>query len=343
MKTILVTGGTGYVGAWIVKGLLDKAYTVRVTVRNKNNEANYENLRQIALTTKGKLEIWEANLLEEGSFDNAAIGCDAIMHVASPFTLRFKDAQNDLIDPALKGTRNVLSAASKSGTVRKVILTSSVAAIHGDNIDMTEQGLSEFSEAQFNQSSSLKHQPYSYSKVVAEKEAWRIHDAQNEWELIVVNPSFVMGPSLSAHSDSESISFMKDLLKGKFAMGAPSIQFGFVDVRDVAKAHILALENENANGRHLLVERTIDVLEYAQLVEQAFPKQFKLPRKHVAKYLLLMLGWLFGLSTPFIKRNVGFPLKLNATKSRETLGLEYITLEQTVKDMITQMLDDKLV
>nr|WP_321405559.1 NAD-dependent epimerase/dehydratase family protein [uncultured Carboxylicivirga sp.] len=343
MNTILVTGGTGYVGSWIVKGLLDKAYTVRLTVRDKNNEAKYENLRQIALTTKGKLEIWEADLLEEGSFDDAALGCDAIIHVASPFTLRFKDAQRDLIDPAIKGTRNVLYAASKSGTVKKVVLTSSVAAIHGDTIDMQEQGLDEFTEEQFNGSSSLTHQPYSFSKVSAEKEAWKIAESQDEWKLVVINPSFVMGPSLSSLSDSESLSFMKDILSGKFAMGAPAIMFGFVDVRDVAKAHILALENKKSEGRHLLAERTIDVLDYIKLIEKAFPGKFKLPKKHAAKFLLLMTGWMFKLSSKFIKRNVGFPLSLNTTKSREVLGLEYIPLEQTVKDMVEQMLDDKLI
>nr|WP_321453402.1 NAD-dependent epimerase/dehydratase family protein [uncultured Carboxylicivirga sp.] len=343
MNTLLVTGGTGYVGGWIVKGLLDKGYTVRLTVRNKNNEAKYEPLRQISLTTKGKLEIWEADLLEDGSFDDAAMGCDAIIHVASPFTLRFKDAQRDLVDPAIKGTRNVLYAASKSGSVKKVILTSSIAAIHGDNIDMTEQGLDEFNESQFNTSSSLTHQPYSYSKVMAEKEAWKIAEGQDEWKLIVINPSFVMGPSLSSLSDSESLNFMKDMLSGKYSMGAPSIMFGFVDVRDVAKAHILALENEHSEGRHLLAERTIDVLEYAQIIENAFPKKFKLPKKHAAKFLLLMVGWMFNLSSKFIKRNVGYPLRLNTSKSREELKLEYISLEQTVKDMVEQMLDDKLV
>ncbi len=342
-NTILVTGGTGYVGAWIVKGLLDKGYKVRLSVRDKSKTEKYEPLREIALTTKGKLELWEADLLKEGSFDDAALGSDAIMHVASPFTLRFKDAQLDLVDPAIKGTQNVLSAATKSGTVKKVVLTSSVAAIHGDTIDMMEQGLSEFSEAQFNQSSSLKHQPYSYSKVAAEKEAWKIHDGQNDWKLVVINPSFVMGPSLSHNSDSESLNFMRDMLKGKFGMGAPDLVFGFVDVRDVAKAHLLALENDDAEGRHLLAERTCNVLEYAKLIELAFPGKYKLPKSHSAKFLLYLMGWMFGLNARFIKRNVGYPLKLNSEKSRNVLGLEYIPLEDTVKDMVDQMVDDRLI
>ncbi|MCU4176919.1 NAD-dependent epimerase/dehydratase family protein [Carboxylicivirga sp. N1Y90] len=342
-KTVLVTGGTGYVGAWIVKQLLDKGYTVRLSVRNKNASSKIEPLRQVALTSKGKLELCEANLLEAGSFDHAAEGCSAIMHVASPFTLRFKDAQKDLIDPAIEGTRNVLNAASKSKTVKKVVLTSSVAAIHGDTIDMQEQGLSEFNEEQFNTSSSLKHQPYSFSKVSAEKEAWKIHDAQSDWKLVVINPSFVMGPSLSETSNSESLSFMKDILSGKFAMGAPDIMFGFVDVRDVATAHLLALENEKAEGRHLLAESTINVLEYIDLIRKNYEGKFKLPTSHSPKIILYALGWLFGLKFNFIKRNVGYTLKLNASKSKEELGLSYTPLETTVVDMVEQMLEKKII
>ena len=226
-KTVLVTGGTGYIGSWVVKELLEKSYTVRMTVRDKSRKDKIAHLDAFVDKTDGKLEIWESNLLAEGSFDDAAKGCDAVMHIASPFTLRFKDPQKDLIDPALLGTRNVLNAATRSGTVKKIILTSSVAAVMGDNIDMKKQGLTQLTEENFNTSSTPSHQPYSYSKVAAEKEAWKISESQNQWKLVVINPSFVLGPSLTIASDSESMNFMKDLLKGKFFMGAPSLMFGF--------------------------------------------------------------------------------------------------------------------
>ncbi|MDQ3192212.1 MAG: SDR family NAD(P)-dependent oxidoreductase, partial [Bacteroidota bacterium] len=220
MKSIiLITGGTGYIGSWIVKELLEKGYTVRLTVRNKAKKAAFEHLSEIAKNNHGSLELWEADLLKEGSYNEAAKGAEAIIHVASPFILKFKDAQKELIDPALLGTRNVLKAASESGTVKKIVLTSSVAAVFGDNIDMHQQGLSEFTEKQFNDSSTLKHQPYSYSKVVAEKEAWEIFKKQSDWKLVVINPSFVMGPSLTSGSVSESLKFMSDMLSGKFFMG----------------------------------------------------------------------------------------------------------------------------
>lgn len=336
-KTILVTGGTGYIGAWVTKKLLDKGYTVRLTVRDKSRTNKFDYLQQFSEKSSGKLEIWEADLLKDGSFDEAAKGADAIIHMASPFTLRFKNPITDLIEPAVNGTKNVLQAANKSESVKRVVLTSSVAAVHGDNADMAELEIDEFNEEHFNYSSSPKHQPYSYSKVAAEKAAWEIHDAQNDWKLVVINPSFVMGPSLSKTSDSESIEFMKNMLSGKFKSGAPDLYFGFVDVRDVADAHILALENENTEGRHILAERTAGILDMVQIIRNEFGEKYKLPKKHAPKAMLLMMGWLFGLKRKFIKRNVGYSIKLNTSKSLDKLKLKYTPLNTTIKDMVEQM------
>jgi nucleoside-diphosphate-sugar epimerase len=336
-KTILVTGGTGYIGAWVTKKLLERGYTVRLTVRDKSRTDKYTYLQEISDKSEGNLELWEADLLKMGSYDEAAKGANAIIHMASPFTLRFKDPIKDLIEPAVNGTKNVLEAANKSQTVKRIVLTSSVAAVHGDTIDMTESGLEEFTEEHFNYSSSPKHQPYSYSKVAAEKTAWEIEKKQNDWKLVVINPSFVMGPSLSKTSDSESIQFMKDMLSGKFKSGAPDLQFGFVDVRDVAEAHILGLENENIEGRHILAERTAGVLDVVNIIRNEFGEKYKLPKKNAPKFLLMMMGWMFGISRKFVKNNVGYPLKLNTTKSIEKLKLKYTPLEKTMKDMIVQM------
>lgn len=336
-NTILITGGTGYIGSWVTKYLLEKGYTVRLALRDKNKKEKYQHLEEIAAGNDGILELWEADLLREGSFDKAAEGADAIIHMASPFTLRFKDAQKDLVDPAVKGTHNVLTAANKSGSVNKVVLTSSVAAVHGDNIDMKEKGLGEFTEEHFNTTSSLNHQPYSYSKVTAEKTAWKIFEEQSSWMLVVVNPSFVLGPSLTANSDSESLAFVKDILSGKYHMGAPDLTFGFVDVRDVATAHLKALESDTAEGRHILAERTANVLDVAEILKKQFGKKYKLPMMKSPKWLLMLIGPMFGLERDFIRRNVGYTIRLNATKSKKELGMKYILLEQTLKEMVEQM------
>ncbi len=343
MAIILVTGGTGYIGSWVVKELLEKGYTVRMTVRDKTRKEKYTHFDTIAQSASGKLEIWEADLMKEGSFDKAAKGSDAIIHVASPFTLRFKDAQKELLDPALLGTRNVLKAATQSGTVTKVVLTSSVAAVFGDNIDMQEKGLEEFNEEQFNTSSSPTHQPYSYSKVIAEQEAWKLFREQDQWKLVVINPSFVLGPSLTELTDSESLNLMKDILKGKFYLGAPELYFGFVDVRDVAHAHILALEKESAEGRYILAERTMSLLDLTDMMKDMYGKKYKLPLMKAPRILLMIFGGLFGVTSKFVKRNEGYIIRLNTARSRKKLGLQYRNLEDTIKEMVAQMHEHKIV
>lgn len=337
MKTILVTGGTGYIGSWVVKDLLEKGKTVRLTVRDKSKTSKFRHLSEFANQSSGALEIWEADLLKYGSFDEAAKGAEAIIHVASPFIIKVKDAQKELVDPAVNGTKNVLNAATLSGTVQKIVLTSSLASILGDSIDMQKQGLSEFTEAHWNTSSSLTHQPYSFSKVSAEKAAWEKANAQKIWELVVINPGFVLGPSLTKTSDSESIKIMQDMLKGKFRTGAPDLWFGMVDVRDVAKAHILALESEKANGRHITCNGEMNFLHIANSIEKSFPKKYKLPKKLAPKGLLMWMGWMFGVTRAFVKNNIGYPIQFNNSKIKNELKMEFRDIDLTIKDMVDQL------
>ncbi|MFT5645704.1 MAG: nucleoside-diphosphate-sugar epimerase [Aureispira sp.] len=334
---VLVTGGSGYIASWVVQQLLEQGYKVNATVRNKSKIAKVDHLLELQKKYTGKLELYEADLLEEGSFEKAMKGCELVIHMASPFKLKVKNAQKELIDPALKGTRNILKQVNETATVKRVVLTSSVAAIYGDAIDVKETKNGLFTEEYWNTTSSLKHQPYSYSKTLAEKEAWKLQKEQSRWDLVVINPSFVMGPSLSNRIDGESTDFMIQLISGGFKTGAPYLSFGFVDVRDVAAAHILAGTKESASGRHITCATSKTMLEAASVLRKEFGNKYQLPSKQLPKFLMYLVGPLAGFSWKFVRNNIGIAAGFDNSYSKNDLGLVYRDLSETFKDQVAQL------
>jgi len=337
-KPVFITGGTGYIGSWIVKNLLEEGYTVNLTIRNKAKTEKYDHLLKIAGKSPGTLNVFEADLLVEGSYAEAMAECEVVFHIASPFLINgIKDAQRQLVDPALKGTANVLNTVNQTDSVKRVVLTSSVVSIYGDAIDAREISDGIFTEKQWNTTSTLKHNPYSYSKVLAEKEAWKICDAQSRWDMLVINPGFVMGPSLTSNSNSASIGFILDMVNGKNKMGVPSLEFGIVDVRDIASAHINGAKLEKANGRNIMVNTSISMLEFANILRVKYGNLFPLPKSELPKFLLYLVGWTQGVSWSYVSKNVGFPLKFNHTKSIQELGIDYLPIEKTLIDHVEQL------
>ena len=134
-KPIMITGATGYVAGWIVKKLLDEGMTVHAAVRNPENIESVRHLDALAAKSPGKIIYFKTDLLKESSYDEAMTGCELVFHTASPFTSKFTDPQKELVDPALDGTKNVLGSVNRTASVKRVVLTSSCAAIIGDAID----------------------------------------------------------------------------------------------------------------------------------------------------------------------------------------------------------------
>lgn len=342
-KTILVTGGTGYVASWLIKYLLEDGHKVYTTVRDLSKKEKYDHLTQFNEKYPGDLLIYEANLLEENSFEEAMKGCEIVIHTASPFFISgIKNPQKQLVEPALKGTRNVLETVNKTIEVKKVVLTSSIAAIMGDNNEIhdTENGI--FTEEHWNKTSSLNHQPYQYSKTIAEKEAWKIAESQNRWRLTTINPGFVLGPSLTKRKDSTSIDFMLSLLNGQFKSGVPKLHFGIVDVRDVATAHINAALKPDAKGRHITVSDDLSILEIAHVLKKEFGDKYPIPKKELPKFMFYLVGPFMGFSWKFTRKNIGHKITFNNKYTRENLGMEFLPVEQTIVDHAKQVIEDGL-
>ncbi len=137
-KPVLVTGGSGYVASWIIKMLLEEGIDVHATVRDPLNAKKVDHLTALAKESAGKLKLFKSDLLDTGSFDEPMQGCELVIHTASPFFISgIKNPEEELIRPAKEGTRNVLESAKRNPTVQRVVLTSSVVAIYGDNADIT--------------------------------------------------------------------------------------------------------------------------------------------------------------------------------------------------------------
>ena len=136
-KPVLVTGGSGYLASWIIKMLLEEGINVNATVRDPSSITKVEHLRGLTETSTGQLKLFKSDLMDNGSFDEPMQDCELVIHTASPFFVTgIKNPEDELIRPAKDGTRNVLESAKRNSTVKRIVLTSSVAAIHGDNADI---------------------------------------------------------------------------------------------------------------------------------------------------------------------------------------------------------------
>lgn len=229
---VMVTGANGYVASWLVKKLLDEGLTVHAVVRDPANHQKIAHLKKAAAKSTGELVFFAGDLLKAGSYEKAMKGCELVYHTASPFSTEVKDPQKELIDPAVKGTENVLNSAKEVVSVKRVVVTSSCAAIYTDAIDTVNAPGGKLSESIWNTSSSLDYQPYSYSKTLAEQKAWEIEKTQAKFDLVTINMSLVLGPALNPrYTTSESMNILKMLGGGEMKMGVPKMGVGLVDVR----------------------------------------------------------------------------------------------------------------
>jgi len=248
-KLVCVTGASGFIASHLVKVLLDRGYRVRATVRDKNNTEKNKHLTSLPGANE-RLHLYSADLLHDGVFDEVVDGVECVFHTASPFFINYStNAEKELLEPAEKGTSNVLNSVNRAASVKRVVLTSSMASVlynfgkrPADHV-YTEQDWSD------DKAMREKASWYPLSKTLAERKAWEVASQQNRWSLVVINPTLVVGPLLqkSLNTSSEIILDYLNGKKQKISTGS----LGLVDVRDVALAHVLAFENPQASGRYV--------------------------------------------------------------------------------------------
>ncbi len=331
---VCVTGASGFIASHLVAELLRQGYRVRGTVRNPDDRAKTAHLRALAEQTGGELELLAADLTTPGAFDEAVADCPWVCHTASSVRLHADDPQREIVDVAVDGTRSVLESIRRAGVARKVVLTSSIAAV----VDEQRLGDHTFTEDDWNDSARVDVNPYPLSKTKAERMAWEFVDALPDdegFDLVAIHPAWVLGPVMAEVHARSSPSVIRDLLVGTFPL-CPKLCFNVVDVRDVALAHVRALQRPVA-GRFILSHAPATLPELARQLRAAFP-QATVPRYSMPNPLMYLVA-LFDkrITWSFLRRSLDVVTRLDHTKSRTELGIEYRPIDQTLLDTGTSI------
>jgi dihydroflavonol-4-reductase len=330
-KTVLVTGGSGFLGSWCAVELLRQGYDVRTTVRDPAREAEVRAAVETRAPADGRLAVMAADLTADAGWEEAAGGCDYVLHVASPFPPVQPQDPDELIVPAREGTLRVLRAAAGAG-VERVVVTSSVAAIAGgskpgrllaeeDWTDPDKPGLS----------------PYVRSKTIAERAAWDFAREQGATQrLAVVNPGAILGPVLG-DGGSYSLQVIERLLKGM--PGMPRIGFSFVDVRDVADLHLRAMTAPEAGGeRFVAAGPFLWVSEVAEILRQRLGvAAAKVPKRSLPDFLVRAAGR-FDPGIRSIVGQLGLRYEYSSEKAETRLGWQQRPAEEMVVDCAESIL-----
>lgn len=329
MTRVLVTGAGGFIASHAVERLLARGDEVVGTVRDPSDARKTAHLRSLTGADE-RLTLVKADLRDAEPF-TAHADVDAILHMASPYAIAVKDPQRDLVSPAVAGTLAALRAARANPRVRRVVLTSSVAAITDEPDGRV------LTEADWNDKSSFTRNPYHYSKVLAERAAWDFMRTEKpRFDLVVINPFIVIGPS---HTEAVNTSnrILVDLVEGT-TPAVMALEWGFVDVRDVAEAHLRAMAAPEASGRYICASGAMTMREVVRLArELGFGR--KLPRLSLEGAMGTRLAKLLSYTQPagvgsYLRTHLGRSVRFDNARIRRELGMTFRPPAESVRDTL---------
>jgi dihydroflavonol-4-reductase len=282
-KLVLVTGGSGFIAVHCILKLLQQGYKVRATLRSLNRESEVKDMLKVGgITEFENLSFIEANLSDDKNWNEAVKGCDYVLHVASPTPIIKYTHEDEFVKPAKDGVLRVLKAA-RYANVKRVVLTSAFGAIGMGHKSRTTP----YTEEDWTNITANIH-PYQKSKTIAEQAAWDfIKNEGGNLELSTVNPVGVMGPVLGVDY-SHSNQSVRQMLEGEIP-ACPKISSCYIDVRDVADLHLLAMTHRNANGERFLATtgEALSMLDVAKILKRRFPDQAKkVPTREIPNFIL---------------------------------------------------------
>jgi dihydroflavonol-4-reductase len=326
-KKVLLTGISGYIANHCAVELLKNGYSVRGSLRNISKSEKIVNAIKKEVDPKDNLEFCELNLLNDKGWDDAAKGCDFVMHIASPFINIEPKDENEYIRPAVDGTMRALKAAKSAG-IKRVVLTSSMVSMLG-NADKSI----DIDSGTWTNIKGKNVSAYSKSKTLAEQAAWNFIKDQTDntkMELAVVNPGPVFGPSLSGDLSGASMSMFTQMVQGKMPM-VPQASINMSDVRDIAKIHVLALENKEASGKRFIVttEKPYAFQDVAKILKSN--GYDKVSTKLAPNFLLKFMSN-FNREAKSMKSFIGNTYNGNISSTMKTFNWKPIAFEKTVLD-----------
>ncbi|HEY5052832.1 MAG TPA: aldehyde reductase [Solirubrobacterales bacterium] len=336
-KTVLVTGGSGYLGGWCLVELLRRGYLVRTTLRDIAREPELRARLEPEVSTGDRLSVFAADLNSDDGWEQAVQGCDYVLHVASPFPSEQPKDPDELIVPAREGTLRVLRASLDAG-VGRIVVTSSVAAVRGG----VKSSSAPLTEEDWTDLDNPGLPAYTRSKTIAERAAWDLVKERGEVEkLAVINPGAILGPLLS-DDRSTSLGIIERLLKG--IPGSPRIGFSVVDVRDVVELQIAAMTAPEAGGERLIaVARFIWMAEAAEVLRDRLgTAAAKVPKRTIPSLVVRAMG-IFDPQVRAITGQLGEKVELSSEKAKTLLGWSPRPLEETIVDCAQSMIDKGVV
>lgn len=329
-KTVLVTGGSGFIGAHCILQLAAAGYKIRSTVRDWKRRAELDEIfnsvaNNYAHGNKVSVDWFQADLNHDQGWQEAVNGCDYVLHVASPVPLSMPKNENELINPAKEGSLRVLRAAA-AAKVKRVVLTSSVAAVSSGSTSRDAV----YTSADWANPDAAGVSAYARSKTYAERAAWDfIQKDKSGLELSVINPSVVFGPIIEKDLGA-SVSIIKMCLNGKLP-GIPNIGFECVDVRDVAILHVKAMTSPKAAGKRFICSNDyIRLSDIVSLLKDKYPQYKKrLPNKTIPNFIIKIAA-LFSSKLKIISSNLGKVSRYDTSETIKTLDWQPKSVQEAI-------------
>lgn len=332
MRTILVTGISGFIAKHCARELLEHGYAVRGTVRHRDKAGQVRTTLERHCDAS-RLDFVEADLLSDAGWEEAMQGVDAVLHLASPFPMAQPRDPDEVLRPAIDGTLRVLRACKGAGVPRLVLTSSTAAVVQGHQSTPRRR----FTEKDWTNLASPVITAYTRSKTLAEQAAREFVRSEGQGlAFATINPGVVLGPVLDADVGA-SAEIVQLILRGKYP-AVPRIWLPVVDVRDVARLHRLALEKPDlAGGRYLAVSEVVRFVEFGRVLRDRLGHAARrAPTRELPDFVVRAMAWI-DPSVRTILPDLGFEYAVDSSLTRDTFGIDFIPFTESAPAMASSL------